>query len=97
MKKRKDLGTSNKLFYLVLVLVALLAVNVGVLAYGTGQPDILGHSGGEVHVDYEGGTELLQDVIDDLSCAGTRIRQSGDTAEFPMITGLNCVVFAKTE
>jgi hypothetical protein len=56
---------SNKLFYLVLVFVVLLAANLTVLAYGTTDPDVFGHSGGELEVTTYDGVKTLQEAIDD--------------------------------
>jgi hypothetical protein len=68
MKKVKSLcGTrvSNKVFYLVLVFVVLLAANLTVLAYGSSaDPSVFGHSAGEMEVDIGGSSKTLQAAID---------------------------------
>lgn len=70
MKKGKSKRpfVSNKFFYLAVVFLVLLFVSLGVLAYGTNDPAVLGHSAGEI--EGVAGEAVILTPVKDLSPGG---------------------------
>jgi hypothetical protein len=48
MDKKIEVNVSNKLFYTVITILAVLLIGVGVYAYGTNNPSVMGHSISEI-------------------------------------------------
>jgi len=48
MDKKIEVNVSNKLFYTVITILAVLLIGVGVYAYGTNNPPVMGHTISEI-------------------------------------------------
>jgi len=75
--KKIELNIPNRVFYSILTLVVISLVSVGVYAYGTTNPPVLGHTMGELHPScsglvYSSGTDNSWNCIPTPpSCTGT--------------------------
>lgn len=52
--KTFKINLSNKTFYTIISVIAILMLSVGVYAYGTSTPSAMGHSPGEIEVTVDG-------------------------------------------
>jgi len=58
-----QINIEKKYFFIIIAVIVVVAAIVGVIAYGTNDPPVFGHSGGEVDVTIEGETKTLQQAI----------------------------------
>lgn len=69
MVKKIQINMSNKLFYILIVVGVMSLLGVGVYAFGTSSPSVMGHSGMEIEgVCLTNGTncELTREYVDSL-------------------------------
>jgi hypothetical protein len=91
---RIEINLSNKAFYTLLALTGILLLAISVLAYNSnmqsGEPDIMGHSAGEINIEINGQVMSLQDAIDTgkFSSAGEYHEAKGPTNSGLRIQGL---------
>ncbi len=60
-KRSKKFNISNRLAYTLIIVLSIVLLGIGVYAYGTNNPSVMGHTAGELDLDW--GTAY--------SCAGT--------------------------
>ena len=77
MAIKLEINMTNKWLYSLIAVGIVLALGVGVYAYQSnmraGNPSIMGHSAGEIHVEVRGQIKTLQEVID-LGNLGANLR-----------------------
>lgn len=67
----------NRHFLLIVIFIAVLEGVALVIAYGGFQPDVMGHSSGEVMVNIGGVDKSLQQAIDDGDFGGEGVAFGG--------------------
>ena len=72
---------SNRVFYTVLVIVAVLTVSIAVYAFGGSNPSVMGHSAGEIQV-----TDPTTSALADLQTALNNM-YGGGSLEVLVING----------
>jgi hypothetical protein len=73
-----EINMTNRWLYSLIVVGILLALGVGVYAYQsnmrTGNPSVMGHSAGEIHVEVGGEIKTLQEAIDEGGFMGSDVK-----------------------
>jgi len=71
MAIKLEINMTNKWLYSLIAVGVLLALGVGVYAYQSdmraGNPSVMGHSAGEIYVEFNGAVVSLQTALDNLS------------------------------
>jgi hypothetical protein len=62
-----EVNVRKKFAFMILGAILILAGVIYGYAYGGNVPDVMGHSGNEIYVEFNGQIELLNNVLDDLS------------------------------
>lgn len=58
-----EVNISKRYLFIIIAVIVIAAAIVGVIAYGTNNPPVFGHSGGEVDVTIGEETKTLQQAI----------------------------------
>ena len=62
-----EVNIDKKYFFILLGTILILAGAIYGYAYGGNVPDVMGHSGEEIHVEFNGGTKLLNAALNELN------------------------------
>ena len=62
-----EVNLSKKYFFILLGAILLLAGAIYGFAYGGSEPEVMGHSGGEIEVTINGETKLLNEALENLA------------------------------
>lgn len=82
MKRRSikfEINFTNKWLYTFVFFGIILVISIGVFAYNSGKPpSVMGHSGDEIMVSFNGQEVSLNDALDSLSSRFLDLIDSGD-------------------
>ncbi len=62
-----EVNLSKKYFFILLGAILVLAGAIYGFAYGGSEPEVMGHSGGEIEVTINGETKLLNEALENLA------------------------------
>ncbi|MEM4719462.1 MAG: hypothetical protein QXG18_01185 [Candidatus Pacearchaeota archaeon] len=92
--KRKikiEISLTNKWFYFLSFLIIFLSIGIFTYAYNqnmrVGNPQVMGHSAGEIHVNYSGNIISLQDFVTIISNQNIRVEKEIDISYDILWTG----------
>jgi hypothetical protein len=62
-----EVNIDKKYFFILLGTILILAGAIYGYAFGGSEPEVMGHSGNEINVDFNGGTKLLNAALNELN------------------------------